>query len=673
MTKITLISKKQNGDRMYKTVSFDKYVENVRSGVYRGEPQMAVCFAAQLHKRNGNVKVKEYNELVLLEIDNLSELKAAERVRDMAAQLPYTLLAYVTEDGRNVKIVCCIKSVDNESVDSDETRKRFHTNGFAKLHFIYSAHMQMTLENREPTMDSSCSVGVDKDVFFNAKAEAMVVSVHDEPIATHYHDALGNRNGVKLLPGMDRYKSEALAFESALSQAYDSLHMKTYEPEQMTHALASALAESCRKCGLPKMSALHFCRFKRWYEENTLLVDTIFDNAYMEDELPFSPETAMRGSQLLAMKTENFINSHYELRKNVLTDVIQYRDRKTYHYDWQDISEEKLNEITFKALKGGVGSKDKDVKRFIQNTMVAQFDPIQDWLFRLPKWDGVDRVALVVDSIPTDDAAWKPFLHTWLLSMVAHWLGKDTFHGNALMPVLIGYQGSGKTTFCKSLLPLEMRDYFSDKVNLKSDTTIQLALSRYALINIDEFDQVKKGEQPLLKFLISSADAKMRLPQSGHIVERRRYASFIATTNSARPLVDPTGSRRFICIKVTDDLKSLADIDLAQLYAQLYSEINSGMRYWLDKEETALLEQHNSQFMCVEGLQDIICSLFRAPKPGEKGKEYTTAEIMQIIKKKLPNFKADEVTARKIGAKLDILKPPTRRTGSYYVYELIEK
>ncbi len=673
MTKITLISKNQNGNRSYKTLAPDKFAENIRSGAYNDEPQTAVCFAAQWQRRSGHLRMKEYNALVLLEIDNLPERRVAEQVRNMAAQMPYTLLAYVAEGGRDVKIVCRIRPVDGEAADSAETRTRLHVNGFAKLHFIYSGHLQMTLENREPAMDSSCSVGADKDVFFNDKAETMIVSTLDEPLTRHIPATNKRKGGVPLLPGMDLHGSEAMAFESCLSQAYDSLHLKAYEPAQMTHALASALAESCRKCGLPKMSALHFCRFKRWYEENTLLVDTIFDNAYMEDELPFTPETAMRGNQLLAMKTENFINSHYELRKNVLTDVIQYRDRKTYHYDWQDITEEKLNEITFKALKGGVGAKDKDVKRFIQNTMVERFDPIEEWLFRLPKWDGTDRVAQLTDSIPTDDAAWKPFLHTWLLSMVAHWLGKDTSHGNALMPVLIGYQGCGKTTFCTSLLPREMRDYFSDKVNLKSDTTIQLALSRYALINIDEFDQIKKSQQPLLKFLISTADAKMRLPLASHIIERRRYASFIATTNTAQPLVDPTGSRRFVCIRVTGEIRSLADIDLPQLYAQLYSEINSGMRYWLDKEETALLEQHNRQFMCVEGLQDIICTFFRAPKPGETGKEYNIAEIMQIIKEKLPNFKANEVSARQIGAKLAIIGAPSKRKSSHFVYELVEK
>ncbi len=667
MKKLTIISKKQD-NYSYNCISLDTFVSNLRSGTFANEKQKQICFAAQWQKRSGYPKLKEYNALVLLEIDNLPDRQMAEQVRDLAAQIPYTMVAYVGSDERSVKIACPAKPIEGMALDSEETMNRIQTNAFAKLHFIYTNQLQMNVENREPTLMSACSIGADKDAFYNENAVAMIINPQDSPLS---RPTPINKNGVKLLPGMNQYGSEAMAFESCLAQAYDQLRAKPFEPDYQAHALASAIAEHCQKCGLPKMTALHFCRFKRWYIDNKLIVNTIFDNAYAEEELPFNPEKAMRGNQLLALKTENFVNSHYELRKNVLTDVIQYRDKKSYFYDWEDITDQKLNEITFKALKSGVGAKDKDIKRFIDSSMVKAFDPIADWLMSLPKWDGTDRVAQLADSIPTDNDTWKPFLHTWLLSMVAHWLGKDPVHGNAMMPVLIGYQGCGKTNFCNSLLPRELSEYTSNKVDLKSDTSIQLALSRYALINIDEFDQVKKGQQALLKFLISTSNAKMRLPLASQITERRRYASFIATTNFLQPLVDPTGSRRFICIKVTDQIKSLNDFNLPQLYAQLQAEVSEGARYWLNQEETQILESHNSQFMHVEGLQEIICNMFRIPKPEETGKKYTTTDIMAIIKQKLPNFKTDVGNAKNIGTILSNMKVAKKRTSAGYVYELV--
>ena len=87
--------------------------------------------------------------------------------------------------------------------------------------------------------------------------------------------------------------------------------------------------------------------------------------------------------------------------------------------------------------------------------------------------------------------------------------------------------------------------------------TIVAGRTSFALINIDEFDMLSKSQQPLLKHLISKADVKMRPPYGKAYEQRRRYASFIATTNNLRPLPDDkSGSRRFICIVVKEQRES---------------------------------------------------------------------------------------------------------------------
>ena len=45
-----------------------------------------------------------------------------------------------------------------------------------------------------------------------------------------------------------------------------------------------------------------------------------------------------------------------------------------------------------------------------------------------------------------------------------------------------------------------------------------------------------------------SKDFRNFAPYGKTMEERQRFASFIATTNNRRPLVDPTGSRRFVCV-----------------------------------------------------------------------------------------------------------------------------
>ena len=41
--------------------------------------------------------------------------------------------------------------------------------------------------------------------------------------------------------------------------------------------------------------------------------------------------------------------------------------------------------------------------------------------------------------------------------------------------------------------------YYNDRLSMKNDNDIFLAMSGYALINIDEFDAMSKSQQPILK------------------------------------------------------------------------------------------------------------------------------------------------------------------------------
>ena len=56
------------------------------------------------HTKDGTWKFKQYNGIVLVEVDNLSGLAEAEFVKSKAALLPQTFVAMVGASGRSVKI-----------------------------------------------------------------------------------------------------------------------------------------------------------------------------------------------------------------------------------------------------------------------------------------------------------------------------------------------------------------------------------------------------------------------------------------------------------------------------------------------------------------------------------------------------------------------------------------
>lgn len=119
--------------------------------------------------------------------------------------------------------------------------------------------------------------------------------------------------------------------------------------------------------------------------------------------------------------------------------------------------------------------------------------------------------------------------------MVAMWLGKGQLTGNALVPLLIGRQGCGKSSFCRLLLPKELLDYYNDRINFKNEADLNLGLTSFALINLDEFDKITQRQQIVLKYLLSTADLKYRPPTGRHILPTAAMLHSSAPPTNKRP------------------------------------------------------------------------------------------------------------------------------------------
>ena len=65
-----------------------------------------ICFAMEMQQLKGERKALAYNGLLVLEANNLSDYDEAIQIRDAAARLPQTMLAFLGASGRSVKILC---------------------------------------------------------------------------------------------------------------------------------------------------------------------------------------------------------------------------------------------------------------------------------------------------------------------------------------------------------------------------------------------------------------------------------------------------------------------------------------------------------------------------------------------------------------------------------------
>ena len=270
----------------------------------------------------------------------------------------------------------------------------------------------------------------------------------------------------------------------------------------------------------------------------------------------------------------------YDIRYNVLdrTPEVQRRDQA----DKGGVPVSKLvrNTMVIDLHKRGCMVWNNDVDRIVESAYMPQYHPFSAYLQSLPQWDGTDRVGPLAERVSTD-ALWRLVFGRWLRCMVAGWVqataGGASTSGNAMIPLLVSEeQGVRKSTFCRMLLPPELRNYYTDKFELAGDERLELALSRFALVNLDEFDRYNKLHNAKLKNLVQLGTMQARRPYAAGFSKMARVASFIGTSNRFDLLTDPTGSRRFYCQEVKRVIDCDTPLDYAQLYAQLLHEVQSG-------------------------------------------------------------------------------------------------
>lgn len=111
------------------------------------------------------------------------------------------------------------------------------------------------------------------------------------------------------------------------------------------------------------------------------------------------------------------------------------------------------------------------------------------------RWDGHDRIRELAARVPCNNRHWADLFYRWFLNMVAHWRQTDRKYANCTVPLLVGPQAYRKSTFCRSLLPPELQAYYTDRIDFSNKRDAEISLNRFALINMDEFDQNRVNQQ----------------------------------------------------------------------------------------------------------------------------------------------------------------------------------
>jgi len=541
-------------------------------GFDRQYPSHLIYPSAEFEKDdNDNLRMKTFNGVVALTVDGLENKAEIEAVKRAAQILHYTLAAFVGPSGREVIILVKIEKTEG---------------AYSAITHPYSA---ITLPYCEITQP-----------YCETEEEADALCQEGHRLATALYQAI--------LPKAVRQEAVSVRcnFRMPLDEA------PYYNPKALALPVSGKPASS---------------RQTDEGAEDRVLVTC----------LPDSDEDA----QMVSRKTKqlmDFLNVHYKFRYNTIMGYTEYKDNDYHYMDWMPVDDRTLKGMTMKVRLAGIDARDNDVKRYVQSNMIKPHDPIADYLWaQYYKWDGKDHIRKLARTVPTKNPHWEDWFYTWFLGMVRQWQVTNLAkYGNQAVPLLISTQGWNKTTFCEQLLPPELSFGYTGNLQLDDKKQVLQQMAQMLLINLDEFNQISPHtQQGFLKNIITLSSVKIKRPYGRHVEDFPRRASFIATTNQADVLADPSGSRRFLSVELTGPIDVSTPPNYEQLYAQAMQALHQHEPYYFGPAETQQILAWNSRFSVKTAGEQFFLDYFEPAVNESEGMWMSASAIFSFLKEKV--------------------------------------
>jgi hypothetical protein len=354
---------------------------------------------------------------------------------------------------------------------------------------------------------------------------------------------------------------------------------------------------------------------------------------------------------------QNFLMGTLYLRHNVITGKDEFRVPEISEYaamgiryptgktpleewrspdQWFEVKDRLVNSLCSMLSK----QKDVNAKKIwqvIDSDFVPLYNPIREYLNRLPPWDETTNpildlaLSVNVKGGPDEQLLFYACLRKWLVGMVAGWLEENKVNEEIL--VLIGEQGIYKTQWFEHLLPPELSAYFNSTSSFgKMDKDEVLSLSQFGLICLDEIDALKSEAMSRLKWAVTTKTTDARKPYAHNSERRIHIASYCGTSNNLQFIDDDSGTRRWLTFEV-ESIRSPLEYPIhhEEIFAQAYRLYLSGFRYWFEGKETDIVQLHNKRFEVPKPEQDLVGKYYRAPAKDEPCVFVSSSEIMQTI------------------------------------------
>lgn len=632
--------------------------------------------AAAFRKTANGIQMTAYNGIIQIEVNHLANLMEVNRVKQEAEELSQTYLTFMGSSGHSVKIWVRFTRPDQSLPQNREEAEIFQAHAYRKAVSLYQPILSYSIELKNPALEQFCRQTCDPELYYNPDSTIMYMRQPMEmPSEATYQEAVQAETSPfkRLIPGYDSLETLSALFEVALNKAYQSL--SELQPgiyprsDEDLKPLLIQLAENCFQAGIPEEETARWAIAHLYRQKKEFLIRQTVQSVYTIAK-GFGKKSPLSAEQELELRTEEFMQRRYEFRYNTMTTVTEYRERNTFCFYFRPLSSRVRNSIAMNARLEGLSLWDRDVVRYLDSDRIPIFNPIEDFLFGLDvRWDGHDRIRELAARVPCNNRHWADLFYRWFLNMVVHWRQTDRKYANCTVPLLVGPQAYRKSTFCRSLLPPELQAYYTDRIDFSNKRDAEISLNRFALINMDEFDQNRVNQQAFLKHILQKPIVNVRRPHGTATQEMRRYASFIGTSNHKDLLTDTSGSRRYIVVDVTGPI-DCSPIDYEQLYTQAMHDLYKGERYWFDPEDEKVMNESNQEFQVMPIAEQLFHEYFRAATEGEECEQFLAIEILEQVQQD-SKIRVSDCNIIQFGRILQKNRVPSVHTKRGNVYRVV--
>ena len=408
-------------------------------------------------------------------------------------------------------------------------------------------------------------------------------------------------------------------------------------------------------------------------QKNMRLASTAI-NLPKDEDVQQEEEKRQEGEKSKIERIEAWLMARYDFRRNMVLQKIEVKE-KVQGTEWHVMEDAEENDLLYELNKANFTKPEGMMNVILGSSRIETYNPIDEYFSHneLRTMGNIRRLMNCVELNPTIDQLYdgrtyrqifEEYFVKWLKACYICMTGKKF---NDVMLLLVGPQGTHKTSFLNHLTPPELAAY-SHTGHIEPTLSNYLTASylvEKVFINVDDqMENIFGKDYNSMKSIISQDIVTRRMLYRRHSTQQRRIANFCGSVNETGFLMD-SNNRRYLCFQVANISTEYSNVDIGQLWAEVAQlvEEDNGSVYVFKQHDYEIIDliDENCAAPIEEG--ELLNSCFEPATAHEQWTYYMQfSEIMKELKYVSDNMSLKQYNLKTAMRRYKFNSQPVRRT-----------